>query len=517
MMVDTRACNCISQVTLGDRLTLEEFVAVARNHAKVYFSPEYCERVRKSRVVVEQWVAEKRVVYGTTTGFGQLCNQTISKSETAKLQEYLILSDCCSVGEPLPEEQVRAIMLMVLQNVGQGWAGCRLQVLEYYRNFLNSGLTPFVPGEGSVGYLSIEANIAYVLLGGGKAYWDGELLDGSEALRRAGMAPFRLGAKEGLSLISGTTSPTGLAALALYDMLQAVKCADIIGALTLEALKGLISAFDPRVMEVRPHRHQGETAENVRRLLQDSQVIEEAKGSHLQDALSLRCIPQLHGAAKNILSLARETIEIELNSCCDNPIVWADGKQSQSLSACNPDSSYVGMVMDSSAIAAVGVAKMSERRNNRLIDHNLSSYPWFLTPNPGLNCGLMVPQYTQAGLLNDMRVLAYPATVDCTPTCGNQEDYVAMGYNACKKAIALSEKLEYILAIELLSAYQAQGFMGTSAARSNVSNDIYQELARHIPSLDQDTYLAPHIEYLRKIIHSGKLVQLAENRIGELK
>ena len=516
-MVDTRACNQISQVTLGERLTLEEFVAVARNHAQVHFSPAYCERVRRSRAVVEQWIAEERVVYGTTTGFGQLCSQTISQDETEKLQEYLILSDCCSVGEPLPEEQVRAIMLMVLQNVGQGWAGCRLQGLEYYRDFLNKGRTPFVPGEGSVGYLSVEANIAYVLLGGGKAYWQGELLEGGEALRRAGMAPIRLGAKEGLSLISGTTSPTGLAALALYDMLQAVKCADIIGSRTLEALKGLISAFDPRVMEVRPHRRQGETAENVRRILQDSQVIEEARGSHLQDALSLRCIPQLHGAAKNILSLARETVEIEMNSCCDNPIVWTDGRQSQALSACNPDSSYVGMVMDSSAIAAVGVAKMSERRNNRLIDHNLSGYPWFLTPNPGLNCGLMIPQYSQAGLLNDMRILAYPATVDCTPTCGNQEDYVAMGYNACKKAAEVSEKLEYILAMELLSDYQAQGFMGTDAARSGVSHCIYQELARHIPPLDQDAYLNPHIEYLRELIHSGKLVQLAEARIGALK
>ena len=516
-MVDTLKCGQISSVILGARLSLEEFVAVARNHAQVTFSPEYCERVNAGRKIVEQWVAENRVVYGTTTGFGQLCNKVISQEETETLQEYLILSDCCSVGEPLPEEQVRAIMLMVLQNVGQGCAGCRLEVLEYYRSFLNLGLTPFVPGDGSVGYLSVEANIAYVLLGGGKAYWKGELLEGAEALAKAGLTPIRLSSKEGLCLISGTTSSTGLAALALYDMLQAAKAADIIGALTLEALKGLIAAFDPRVMAVRRHQHQQDTAENVRRILADSQVIEEAKGSRLQDALSLRCIPQLHGAAKNLLDLARKTVENEINSCCDNPILWTDGVRSEALSACNSDSSYVGMVMDSCAIAATGIAKMSERRNNRLIDQNLSGYPWFLTRNPGLNCGLMLPQYVQAGLLNDMRTLSFPATVDCIPTCGNQEDYVAMGYNACKKATELSEKLEYILAAELLSAYQAQGFMGTSTARSSVSKAVYREIGEQIPVIEDDVYLTPYLEYLRELIHSGRLIQLAEEIIGGLK
>lgn len=516
-MVNTLKCSQISRVVLGGQLTLEEFVAVARNRAKVDFSPEYCERVQKGRRIVDQWVEEKRIVYGTTTGFGQLCNCIISQKETEQLQEYLILSDCCSVGDPLPEEQVRAIMLMILQNIGQGSAGCRLEVLEYFRQFLNKGLTPFAPGEGSVGYLAVEANIAYVLLGGGKAYWQGELLEGSEALRRAGLVPIRLSSKEGLSLISGTTSATGLAALALYDMLQAAKAADIIGSLSLEALKGLIVAFDQRVMDVRPHQHQRETAENVRRILADSQIIAAAKSTHLQDAMSLRCIPQLHGAAKNIFAMARKTIETEINSCCDNPIVWSDGIRSEAISACNPDSSYVGMAMDACAIAATGIGKMSERRNNRLIDKNLSGYSWFLTQKPGLNCGLMVPQYTQAGLLNDMRTLSYPATVDCTPTCGNQEDYVAMGYNACKKALEISEKLEYILAIELLSDYTAQSFMGTDDARSSVSQRVYQELAGHIPVSDRDLYLSPYIEYLKNMIHSGTLTNLVEDVIGALK
>lgn len=516
-MIETRKYSQITEVVLGNHLTLEEFVAVARGKAKVSFSDAYCRRVWEGRKIVEQWVEESRVVYGTTTGFGQLCGQVISQEETEQLQEYLILSDCCSVGEPLQEEQVRAIMLMVLQNVGQGSSGCRLEVLEYYREFLNRGLVPFAPGDGSVGYLSVEANIAYVLLGGGKAYWQGELLDGAQALSRAGLKPVRLSSKEGLTLISGTTSATALAALALYDMLQAAKSADIIGSLTLEALKGLLIAFDQRVMAVRPHQHQAETAENVRRILADSGVMEQYKDSHLQDALSLRCIPQLHGAAKNIFDMARKTIETEMNSCCDNPILWTDGIRSEAISACNADASYVGMAMDACAIAATGLAKMSERRNNRLIDHSLSGYPWFLAQKPGLNCGLMIPQYTQAGLLNDMKTLSHPATVDCIPTCGNQEDYVSMGYNACKKAVELSEKLEYILAIELLSAYEAQPFMETDAARSSVSQRIYKELSNHIPTTEQDFYLNPHIEYLRELIHSGALIQMAEDVTGDLK
>lgn len=515
-MVDTVKCSQIAQVVLGDPISLEEFVAVARNFATVNFSEEYCSSVTQGRKIVEQWVAEQRVVYGTTTGFGNLCNQIISSEETKQLQKNLILSDCCSVGEPLTEEQVRAIMLMVLQNARQGCTGCRLEVLEYYRQFLNQRLTPFVPGSGSVGYLSIEANIAYVLMGGGKAYWRGELLEGKQALACAGLQPIVLGAKEGLTLISGTTSATGIAALALYDMLQAAKAADVIGAMTLESLKGLVAAYDSRVMDVRPHKHQRDTAENLRRILADSKVIQESAGTHLQDALSLRCIPQLHGAAKNIFEMARKTVETEINSCCDNPILWTDGNDSQALSACNPDSSYVGMAMDSCAIAATGIGKMSERRNNRLIDRNLSGYPWFLAKNPGLNCGLMLPQYTQAGLLNDMRILSYPATVDCTPTCGNQEDYVAMGYNACKKAAEISEKLEYILAIELLSDYQAQSFLQTEAKRSSVSEDIYQVVGERIPSMEQDIYLNPCIEYLRDLIHSGRLLKIAEGKVGKL-
>lgn len=503
-------------LVLGTPITLEDFVAVARFGARVEFSPDYIARVQKSRALVEEWVEQEKVMYGVTTGFGALCTQAIGKDETAQLQENIILSHSVSVGAPLSIERVRGIMLMVLQNLGQGYSGVRLEVLEQYRQFLNRGLTPWAPGDGSVGYLSSEAHMALVLLGRGQAYYQGELMSGAQALERAGLNKLSLSSKEGLALVSGTTSATAMAALALYDLEKAARSADVVGALSLEALKGVMNAFDPRVMKIRPHSDQADVAENVRRLLAGSGIIEKYQGTRVQDALSLRCIPQLHGAVRKTLRDARATVETEINSCCDNPVIWPEEGNQDVISACNADSSYVGIEMDSACIAAVSLAKMSERRNNRLIDGSLSGYPWFCIKEPGLNSGLMIPQYTQAGLLNEMRGLATPSTIDNTPTCGNQEDYVAMGYNACKKAGAMSEKLEYILAIELLSAYQVQQFLDPEVPRSPATAAVLREIGKQVPVMERDMLLYPHIEYLKDMIHSGALLQAAESETGAL-
>ena len=359
--------------------------------------------------------------------------------------------------------------------------------------------------------------MALVLIGRGKAYYQGELLPGDQALKKAGLEPITLSSKEGLALVSGTTSATAMAALGLYDFQKAAKSADIIGAMSLEALKGVMNAFDARVMQVRPHSDQGDTAENVRRILAGSGIIEKYRGHRVQDALSLRCIPQLHGAAKKTFRDAKETIEIEMNSCCDNPILWPEEGNQDVISACNPDSAYVGMEMDSACIAAVSLAKMSERRNNRIIDESLSGYPSFCIANPGLNSGLMIPQYTQAGLINEMRGLATPSTIDNTPTCGNQEDYVAMGYPACKKSGPMAEKLESVLAIELLSAYQVQQFVDPEVKRSPATQAVLDEIAKHVPVLKQDDFLYPYIVYLKDFIHSGGLIRAVESVIGPLK
>lgn len=505
------------KVVLGDQLSLEDFMAVVRGHAQVEFSEAYCERVNRSRAMVEQCVEEARVVYGTTTGFGALVTQSISKEQAEKLQRNIVLTHSTSVGEPFPEEEVRSIILMVLQSLGMGVSGVRLQLLEVYREFLNKNLIPYTPKEGSVGYLCAEGHIAATAIGEGRAYFNGSLKDSLTALKEAGLEPVVLSYKEGLALINGTTSPTALAAIAIWDMQRAVRAADVIAAMSLEGLKGLVKAYDERIMACRPQRELIATGENLRRLLEGSQVMEKYADSHVQDALSLRCVPQLHGAAKRVLDNAREVIEVEINSCGDNPIVCGSGDDFDALSTGNPDASFVGMQMDAACIAVTGVAKMSERRNVRFLDTNLSGHPWFLVKRPGLNSGLMIPQYTQAGLLNDMRRLATPSTIDNVTTSANQEDYVSMGYNACKKSLEAVDKLEYIMAIELMSAYQAQQFIDGELARGKGTSAVLRRLENIVPVMEEDMYLYPYLEKLKDWIHSGELLEAAEESVGKMK
>lgn len=507
----------IERIELGGYLRLEDFMAVVRHHEKVALSEEFCARVEKSRAMVERCVAEERVVYGTTTGFGRLVSQTIDKSQAEQLQKNIILTHAVAVGEPFGEEEVRAILLMSLQSMGCGFSGVRLLVAERYVLFLNRNLIPYAPSHGSVGYLNVEGHIVAAMLGEGKIYYEGELLESAEAHRRAGIEPLSLSYKEGLALINGTISASALAAVAIHDLLGAAKAADVVAALSLEGLKGLVKAFDPRVAEARPQREIADTMDNIRRILADSQVVEAYKDSHVQDALSLRSIPQHHGAAKRVLRNALEVVEAEINSTGDNPILVEEDRDVLAISSGNPDAAYVGMQMDAAAIAATGLAKMSERRNVRFLDTNLSGYPWFLVHNPGLNSGLMIPQYTQAGLLNEMRILSTPATIDNVTTSANQEDYVSMGYNACRKAVLTARKLEYVLAIELFSAFQAQQFLDESLIRGRGSRAVYRRMAELVPVMKEDMYLYPHLETLRNWIHEGGLVKTAEEAVGELK
>lgn len=502
---------------VGDFLKLEDFMSIVRGKKEIEFSDEFKNRVNKSRELVEKWVEQGRVMYGITTGFGANSTRTISKEDAVKLQRNIVITHSTSVGQPMSEEEVRATMLMILQNAGQGYSGIRYETLDRYREFLNHNFIPYAPKEGSVGYLSPEAHIAMAIMGEGKMIEDGQVVDSSKVLEKNNFDKFELSYKEGLILVSGTTSVTGLAAIALYDIINAVKTADIIGAMTLEVSKGTLRAFDERLMSVRAHKYQYETAKNVRRILEDSEIAKANYNYRLQDALSIRCMPQLHGSVKKTLYDALETLEIEMNSCTDNPIIWGEGNDGEAISGGNPDSSFIGLEMDSVAMAATMVAKMSERRNNRLVDGNLSENPWFLVNNPGLNSGLMIPQYTQAGLLNDMKILSTPSVIDNIPTCGNQEDYVAMGYNSSKKAIAIAEKLEYILAIELLSAFESYQYIDKNLKRSTVTEAIYNEIAKTIPIMEDDMYLYPHIEKLRELIHGGELLKIAENIIGEIK
>lgn len=505
-------------VVLGENIALNDIIEVSRNFKKVEFSEKYINRVNKSRALLEKWVDENRVMYGITTGFGTLCKNIVDKTDAKQLQKNIVLSHAVSVGQNLDIEKVRAIMFLILLNSGSGYSGVRLETLEQYRYFLNNNITPFVPGDGSVGYLGPEAHIAAAIIGVGRVFYDNKLYEANELFDLLKIKKIEFSYKEGLSLISGTTSSTALAALATFDLINAVKIADIIGALNLEISKGTIRAFDERLMNVRPHIDQKNTANNIRTILSDSSLIKESYHYRLQDALSLRAIPQAHGAAKKTFYDAKKTIEVEINSSTDNPIVWHDQSELEdSISGCNCDSGYVGLEMDSCCIAATYLAKMSERRNNRLINGNLSEFPWFLIKNPGLNSGLMIPQYTQAGLLNEMRILSTSSTIDNTPTCGDQEDYVSMGYTACKKVNSIVDKLDYILAIELLSVFRANQLSDSKNKVSTVTKKVLNFIGQNIPKMDEDIYLYPIIEELKFYIKSGQILEIVESETGKLK
>jgi len=506
----------IECVVIGnEKLTIDALVAVARHGARVEFSEAFTQRVNHSRSLVERFLKEERVVYGMTTGFGSNCDRIIRPEDAVTLQKNILRSHACSVGEPLEKEVVRGIQLMMIMNMGQGFSGVRIETLNTLAAMLNKGVTPYAPGHGSVGYLSIEAHISLVLLGEGKAWFGGELLAGADALQAAGISPVELGCKEGLALVSGTTSVTALAALATHDAIQAARTADVIGAMSLEALRGTTRAFDPRLQSVRPHPDQGKTARNLLRILENSAIAETYRDHRLQDALSLRCMPQLHGAVKKTFRDAVGTLEVEMNSCCDNPIIYPEKDDGIALMGCNADGSYVGLEADSLCIAMTVLAKMSERRTDRLVNYHVSELPAFLIEKPGLNSGFMIMQYTAAGLLGEMRILSTPASIDNTPTCANQEDYVSMGYNAAKKAYDASRLLENILAIELLNAAQAIEFhqpLRPSPATTAVCHQVRQA----IPRVEEDRFMHPDIDLATAMIHHGEILQVAESVVGTL-
>ncbi len=508
--------NISNTYIINQDINLAEFISVVRNKVQIEFSQEFIDRVNKSRELVEQWVDEERIIYGVTIGFGANVTKTISKEDAKTLQLNIVRSHATSVGDRMTEEEVRGTMLMCILNLGRGYSGVRIETLERYKEFLNKNIISFAPKHGSVGYLSPEAHIALGVIGEGKIVDDKEIVESKDIFQRHGLSSYELSYKEGLALVSGTTSVTAMAAISLYDILNATKTADIISAMTLEVSKGTLRAFDERVMDVKNHKYQKDTATNIRNILKDSEIAKEFYDFRLQDALSVRCVPQLHGAAKKTIYDAKNTVENEMNSCADNPIIWSDCETSMAISSGNPDSSFIGLEMDSVCMAAAMIAKMSERRNNRLIDGNLSGNPWFLINNPGLNSGLMIPQYTQAGLLNEIKVLATPSVIDNIPTCGNQEDYVAMGYNSSLKAIEISKKLEYILAIELLSAYQSYQYLDPKLQKSSVTEKIFLEIQKKVPILEEDEYLYPYIEYIRELIHTNRILEIAENLVGEL-
>ena len=497
-------------------ISIEDLVRVARHGGKVELSNSAKEAINHSRSIVEKILAENQVVYGISTGFGEFSKVTISGSDRELLQRNLILSHCVGVGDFLPVEAIRGIILLRANSLARGYSGIRLSTVEKLLELLNKNITPAVPEKGSVGAsgdLAPLSHMAAVLLGEGFVLVDGKAVPARPVLDAAGFEPIELAGKEGLALINGTQTMTSVGALACYDAEQMLKIADIAAGLSLEALQGLTAAFDPRIAQIRPHQGQIQCAENMRTLTAGSAIIANFKGDKVQDAYSLRCASQVHGASREALRRVRETLDIEMNSVTDNPIVMAD--TGEIISGGNFHGQPMALVMDYLKLAISEIGNISERRMNRLVDPHLSGgLPAFLTANGGVNSGHMIAQYTAAALVSENKVLVHPASADSVPTSANQEDHVSMGTIAARQAREILGNVQHILAIELMSAAQGVDFLehrpgkGTGAAY-----DLIRTVVTH---MEEDRLLHPDMEAVHRLVMDESLVQAVEAAVGVL-
>ncbi|MDU6783610.1 histidine ammonia-lyase [uncultured Peptoniphilus sp.] len=445
-------------VLTGNDLTLDELVEVSRNYAKVEIDERAIADVEKSRQYVEEIVEEERVVYGVNTGFGSLSRVSISKEDSAQLQENIIRTHASCFGNPLPEDEVRASILIRINSLLKGVSGIRLSTIELLLEMLNRNVVPFIPEKGSLGASGDLAPLAHMvlpILGLGKAYYEGELLPGKDAMEKAGLKPISLAAKEGLALINGTTILTATGALVTYDAIKLSKIADIAGAMTLESSRGIIDAFWEELHTIRPHAGSLKTAENLRNILEGSTYVTHTAELRVQDAYTLRCIPQVHGASKDTIEYVKEKVEIEINSATDNPIITHEGKV---ISGGNFHGELMAQPFDFLAIAVSELGNISERRIERMVNTTLSGMPSFLVKHPGLNSGFMITQYAAAALASENKTLSHPASVDSITSCENQEDFVSMGNWASRKAREVVKNTARILTTELMIAAQALDF-----------------------------------------------------------
>jgi histidine ammonia-lyase len=502
----------------GESLRLEDVVVVARGGATVELAPAALPKVLRAREYVELLLADDAVVYGVTTGFGKFADVRVSGAESLVLQRNLIRSHCCGVGPPLGAEETRAMMLLRANVLAKGFSGARLEVLNTLLAALNAGVLPVIPSKGSVGAcgdLAPLAHLTSVLIGEGEAFYQGRRMPGAEALRLAGLEPVVLQAKEGLALVNGTQMMTAVGVLSLLEAEYLSKAADIACAQAVEALRGTKTPYLAISHTVRPHRGQAATARNLLRLLEDSEVM----ASHsfcgkVQDAYSLRCAPQVHGAVKDALGFVRQVLEVEVNSATDNPLVFAD--EAQVISGGNFHGQPVSQAMDILAIAVTELANISERRVECMMDPSTSDHlPAFLTPNGGLNSGLMMAQVTAAALVSENKTLAHPACVDSIPTSANREDFVSMGAFASLKAREVVGNALSVIAIELLCAAQGLEFRGglTPGRGVAAAHDFIRE---SVPRLEDDRVQAPDIEALGEMVRNGSLIMRVEDAVGTL-
>ena len=499
----------------GESLTIEKVEQVARHGARVELSPQGIKKIERCRKTVEEMVKKDQPIYGVTTGIGEFARIRISPEDSSELQRRIIYSHAAGTGDPQKEDVVRGMMMLRANTLAKGYSGVRLVIPQILIDMINSGVHPVVFEKGSVGTsgdLSPMSQMAVVCLGEGEAYYEGDLIPGADALKKAGLEPIDLTYKEGLGLINGSQTCTAGAALLLVDARRLLKNAMIASAMSIDALKGVPKAYDARLHAARPYKGQNAVAHNLRTLMADSEVIAEKSGK-VQDGYSMRCTPQVHGPSLDAWIYAREQVEIELNSAADNPLFFPD--DNVYIAGGNFHGQSIGMVMDFLCIAMSEIANLSERHTNRLLNPALSGLPDFLVEGRGLNSGLMVAQYTAAALVSENKVLSHPATVDSISVSADQEDHVAMTPIAVRKLTEILKNVGAVLAIEMMAAAQAFDFRkplkpgrGTRVA--------YDVIRQHVTHLEDDRILYPDINKIAELVRNSTILDAVEAEVGEL-
>lgn len=510
----------------GNSLTVEQVRALSVPGIRIGISAAAKKRMRASRALVEEWVERGETIYGVTTGFGELATVRIGRDNIEQLQLNLIRSHSAGAGEPLPESVVRAMMVLRLNALAKGFSGIRVETAEYIPKMYNRGIIPVIPSRGSVGSsgdLAPLSHLVLAMIGEGPVTFRGRRMPALRAMKAAGLKPVRLNAKEGLALVNGTQMMAAIGCLALAEAERLCKIADIAGAMSTEALKGSDTAFDDRIHALRPHPGQRASAANLRRLMAGSEIRESHRygDARVQDAYSIRCMPQVHGATRDTVRHAKEILSIEINSATDNPLILpADGAH---LEGGNFHGQPLALALDFLAIGLAELASISERRIERMVNGNLSGLPRFLSENSGLNSGMMIAQYTAASLVSENKVLAHPASVDSIPTSANQEDHNSMGSVAAHKLLQVLGNVRTVLAIELMVAAQGLDMTrphprtGKPMRSGKGVEAAHGEIRRRIPRLRQDRVLSGDIASAVSLIGEETLLRQVEKSVGGLK
>jgi len=506
----------MSIVLDGQNLTIEKVVRVARARDPVSLAPEAKKRIEKCRAMLEDKIAKREIMYGVNTGIGELASVVLTRDQVEKYQRYLVYSHAAGYGKPLPEDVVRAAILSRISCHCHGRSGLRPVVTETLAELLNKGVTPVMCEKGSVGAcgdLSPMAQMALVPMGEGEAFYKGERLPGAEALRRAGIKPVVLHARDGLAMINGSNVIAGMGALEVYDAHRWLKMSEIAAAMTLEVLNANMKAYDERLHKTRGYPGALESAANIRKLTEGSELLARA-GKKVQDAYSLRSTPQVVGGARDALKWARYIFEIELTGAADNPVFFPD--EDVVLTGANFQGVPMAFALELLGTAVTTVAVLSERRHNRLMNPHLSAgLPAFLTKGAGMFSGLMLSQYTAGALVCENRVLSHPAATGSIPAAADQEDFVSMGMTTALKTRQIIDNAQAVIAIELIAGAQALD-LRKPVKPSPAARAAYEVVRKHVAYLEEDRPLYDDINRLKDVVQSGEILDAIEAEVGEL-